>query len=483
MIKRITAFCLALVLVSSVLITTYAACNDQQSETYVTQIIFGDNALQRQSDDNVKLLMDALYLCSEQSDNLGQEKLDNLKLHKVRKVPSLSDINIKDDCLLDCAHNSWEYEYKNNVEIKNTRKKILNNSVNKVFDFGFINNLFGSSSGKCESFSALLYYSHILSDYLASDPSETTANVKGKAIEGYSGQPYVTINGDKPYFTAQEKKNIGSYYEYSGMDSYGRCGVAYACLDKEEVTKSGPRKNITGITPSGWSFDKYPNIVNSGAGAAYLYNRCHLIAHGLGGADDKNNLITGTRYMNADIMEPLESDVMDYIKKTGNHVLYRVTPIYKSDNLVASGVQMEAYSIEDSGEGVCFNRYCYNVQPGVRINYMNGKSEVSDVTFEKDNVIPFATYNPSEQNPDLIYEMKKHLKILFDNPDTKMTYDSMISQIDAIATDARKVGINDENPAKCYLETKELEYEYFEVLKTYVPMMLEKQEFFKSAFQ
>ena len=226
MIKRITAFCLSLVLVSSVPITTYAACNNQQSETYVTQIIFGDNALQRQSDDNVKLLMDALYLCSEQSDNLGQEKLDNLKLHKVRKVPSLSDINIKDDCLLDCAHNSWEYEYKNNVEIKNTRKKILNNSVNKVFDFGFINNLFGSSSGKCESFSALLYYSHILSDYLASDPSETTANVKGKAIEGYSGQPYVIINGDKPYFTAQEKKNIGSYYEYSGMDSYGRCGVA-----------------------------------------------------------------------------------------------------------------------------------------------------------------------------------------------------------------------------------------------------------------
>ena len=158
MIKRITAFCLALVLVSSVLITTYAACNDQQSETYVTQIIFGDNALQRQSDDNVKLLMDALYLCSEQSDNLGQEKLDNLKLHKVRKVPSLSNINIKNDCLLDCSHNSWEYEYKNNVEIKNTRKKILNNSVNKVFDFGFINNLFGSSSGKCESFSALLYY-------------------------------------------------------------------------------------------------------------------------------------------------------------------------------------------------------------------------------------------------------------------------------------------------------------------------------------
>ena len=144
---------------------------------------------------------------------------------------------------------------------------------------------------------------------------------------------------------------------------------------------------------------------------------------------------------------------------------------------------MEAYSIEDSGEGICFNRYCYNVQPGVRINYMNGKSEVSDVTFEKDNVIPFATYNPSEQNPDLIYEMKKHLKILFDVPDTKMTYDSMISQIDAIATDARKVGINDENTAKCYLETKELEYEYFEVLKTYVPMMLEKQEFFKSAFQ
>ena len=114
---------------------------------------------------------------------------------------------------------------------------------------------------------------------------------------------------------------------------------------------------------------------------------------------------------------------------------------------------------------------------------MNGKSEISDVTFEKDNVLPFVTYNPSEQNPDLIYEMKKHLKILFDDPDTKMTYDSMISQIDAIATDARKVVTNDENPAKCYLETKKLEYEYFEVLKTYVLMMLEKLEFFKSAFQ
>lgn len=481
MIKRITAFGLVLMLMASIPITTSAACNVQQSETYVTQIVFGDNALQRQSDDNVKLLMDALYLCSEQSDNQGQEKIDNLKLHKVRKVPSLSTINIKNDCLLDCAHNSWEYEYKNNVEVKIARKKILNNSVNKVFDFGFINNLFGSSSGECESFSALLYYAHILSDYLASDPAETTANVKGKSVEGYSGQPYVTINGDKPDFMAQEKKNIRSYYEYSGMDSYGRCGVAYACLDKEDVINAGPRKSIDNITPSGWNFDKYPNIVN--AGVAYLYNRCHLIAHGLGGADDKNNLITGTRYMNAYIMEPFERDVMKYIEKTGNHVLYRVTPIYKNDNLVASGVQMEAYSIEDSGEGICFNRYCYNVQPGVRINYMNGKSEISDVTFEKDNVLPFTTYNPSEQNPDLIYEMKKHLKILFDDSDTKMTYDSMISQIDAIATDARKVVTNDENPAKCYLETKKLEYEYFEVLKTYVPMMLEKQEFFKSAFQ
>lgn len=106
-----------------------------------------------------------------------------------------------------------------------------------------------------------------------------------------------------------------------------------------------------------------------------------------------------------------------------------------------------------------------------------------DKNYEKENVIPFATYNPSEQNPDLIYEMKKHLKILFDNSDTKMTYDSMIGQINAIATDARKVETNKENPAKRYLTTKEFEYQYFEVLKTYVPKMLEKQEFFKSAFQ
>lgn len=156
---------------------------------------------------------------------------------------------------------------------------------------------------------------------------------------------------------------------YSELDHLGRCGVAYAnvCLD---IMPTGSRGDIGQVKPSGWQTVKYDCVDGK-----YLYNRCHLIGYQLAGENaNRQNLITGTRYMNMEGMLPFENMVDGYVEETENHVLYRVTPIFEGDNLLASGVQMEAFSVEDEGEGVCFNVYVYNVQPGVVINYATGES-------------------------------------------------------------------------------------------------------------
>lgn len=170
------------------------------------------------------------------------------------------------------------------------------------------------------------------------------------------------------------------------------------------------------------------------------------------------------------------------LKSTRNHVLYRVTPVFERDNKLASGIQLEAYSIEDAGQGVSFNVYCYNVQPGVRLNYMNGENEESDDIFGEENVLPFVVENPSENNSDLIYEMNKHLTVLFDDPENKNTYKAMTDDITSIANEARAIKYQ-ENDAKYYIELKKYEYDYLEVLESYVPRLLEKEEFFQSAFK
>ena len=191
-------------------------------------------------------------------------------------------------------------------------------------------------------------------------------------IPAYSGMPYTEVNGNKPYFTEADL-TTQSFETYSELDSLGRCGVAYANVG-QDLMPTETRESISSVKPTGWKNKSYDTV-----DGGYVYNRCHLIGFQLTGENaNERNLITGTRYMNVDGMLPFENMVADYIKETGNHVLYRVTPIYEGDNLVVSGVQMEAKSVEDNGEGILFNVYCYNVQPGVTIDYATGESQLSN---------------------------------------------------------------------------------------------------------
>lgn len=189
-------------------------------------------------------------------------------------------------------------------------------------------------------------------------------------IPAYSGKPYAVINDNVPSFNKYELTTKG-YETYASLDALGRCGGAVASCGREIMPNANEeRGSISAVKPSGWVQAQYDCVSGK-----YLYNRCHLIGWQLSAENaNKRNLITGTRYMNTEGMLPFENMVADYIKETGNHVAYRITPVYNGSDLVASGVQMEAYSVEDDGEGICFNVYCYNVQPGVTIDYSTGRS-------------------------------------------------------------------------------------------------------------
>lgn len=190
-------------------------------------------------------------------------------------------------------------------------------------------------------------------------------------IPQYSGSAYVEINNNIPDFDKSDLK-ARSFEQYSSLDDLGRCGTAYACIGKD-LMPTGKRGEISQVKPSGWHSVKY-DIVEGKS----LYNRCHLIGYQLTGENaNERNLITGTRYMNTTGMLPFENMVADYIKETDDHVLYRVTPVFEGNNLVANGVQMEAQSVEDDGESICFNVFVYNVQPGVTIDYATGESKLS----------------------------------------------------------------------------------------------------------
>ena len=191
------------------------------------------------------------------------------------------------------------------------------------------------------------------------------------AVPEYSGQDYITLSDNIPEFT-EDELTTGSFENYSELDGLGRCGVAFACVGVD-IMPTEDREGIGQIKPSGWVTAKY-DIVDG----KYLYNRCHLIGFQLTGENaNEKNLITGTRYFNVEGMLPFENMVADYVKETKNHVLYRVTPVFVGEDLVAKGVQMEAYSVEDDGEGVCFNVFVYNIQPGITINYANGQSALN----------------------------------------------------------------------------------------------------------
>ena len=205
--------------------------------------------------------------------------------------------------------------------------------------------------------------------------SVTVPEIKAPAfssadIPAYSGKAYVAINGNLPYFTESEHTTT-SFEKYSALDSMGRCGVAFANIGVD-IMPTEDRGSIGSVKPSGWQTIKY-DIVDG----KYLYNRCHLIGFQLSGENaNAKNLITGTRSMNVDGMLPFENMIADYVSETKNHVLYRVTPIYDGNNLLATGILMEALSMEDDGEGICFNVFCYNEQPGIEIDHANGSSRL-----------------------------------------------------------------------------------------------------------
>lgn len=185
--------------------------------------------------------------------------------------------------------------------------------------------------------------------------------------------PWIVLNGNIPEFTEADL-TTEAFETYSELDSLGRCGVAYANVG-QELMPTEDRESISEVKPSGWINKDYGDLVDGG----YLYNRCHLIGFQLTGENaNERNLITGTRYMNIEGMLPFESMVADYVDETGNHVLYRVTPVYEGNDLVATGVQMEGYSVEDNGEGICYNIFAYNAQPGIAIDYATGDSWLDD---------------------------------------------------------------------------------------------------------
>lgn len=200
-------------------------------------------------------------------------------------------------------------------------------------------------------------------------------------VPKYNGKASVVVHGNQPYFTSREKQNTKSFESYHKLDKLGRCGVAYAnvSIDTMPTEKRG---EIGQIRPSGWHTVKYSGVVDGN----YLYNRCHLIAYCLTAENaNKKNLITGTRYLNNEGMLPYETKTAQYIDKTKNHVLYRVTPVFEGDELVARGVRMEAFSVEDNGAGILFHVFIYNIQPGIRIDYATGKSELDPDYKESDS--------------------------------------------------------------------------------------------------
>lgn len=211
-----------------------------------------------------------------------------------------------------------------------------------------------------------------LEEYENSSGNQVETPDSPEEIPAFSGDAYVAINGNVPFFV-EEEYTTESYEYYSDLDELGRCGVTMACIGVD-IMPTEDRGEIGSVKPTGWQSVKY-DIVDG----KYLYNRCHLIGFQLAGENaNKKNLITGTRYLNIEGMLPFENLVADYVKETENHVLYRVTPIFEGENLVASGVVMEGWSVEDEGDGVCFCVFAYNAQPGITIDYATGDSRLAD---------------------------------------------------------------------------------------------------------
>ena len=234
----------------------------------------------------------------------------------------------------------------------------------------------------------------------SSAPTEitTASSFSLSDVPAYSGKAYTSVNGNVPYFSAAELATQ-SFETYSDLDSLGRCGVTYACIGKD-LMPTEERGSIGMVKPTGWHTVRYDDLVDG----KYLYNRCHLIGYQLTGENaNTKNLITGTRYLNIEGMLPFENMVADYIQETNNHVLYRVTPIFEGNNLLANGVLMEGYSVEDKGAGVSYCVFAYNVQPGIEIDYATGESKLADGAQQEEQktatVTPTPSPEPEKQEP------------------------------------------------------------------------------------
>lgn len=234
----------------------------------------------------------------------------------------------------------------------------------------------------------------------SSAPTEitTASSFSLSDVPAYSGKAYTSVNGNVPYFSAAEL-TTQSFETYSDLDSLGRCGVTYACIGKD-LMPTEERGSIGMVKPTGWHTVRYDDLVDG----KYLYNRCHLIGYQLTGENaNTKNLITGTRYLNIEGMLPFENMVADYIQETNNHVLYRVTPIFEGNNLLANGVLMEGYSVEDKGAGVSYCVFAYNVQPGIEIDYATGESKLADGAQHEEQktatVTPTPSPEPEKQEP------------------------------------------------------------------------------------
>lgn len=234
----------------------------------------------------------------------------------------------------------------------------------------------------------------------SSAPTEitTASSFSLSDVPAYSGKAYISVNGNVPYFTAAELTTT-SFETYSDLDTLGRCGVTYACIG-QDLMPTKERGSIGMVKPTGWHTVRYDDLVDG----KYLYNRCHLIGYQLTGENaNTQNLITGTRYLNIEGMLPFENMVADYIQETNNHVLYRVTPIFEGNNLLANGVLMEGYSVEDKGAGVSYCVFAYNVQPGIEIDYATGESKLADSAQQEEQktatVTPTPSPEPEKQEP------------------------------------------------------------------------------------
>lgn len=234
----------------------------------------------------------------------------------------------------------------------------------------------------------------------SSAPTEitTASSFSLSDVPAYSGKAYISVNGNVPYFTAAELTTT-SFETYSDLDTLGRCGVTYACIG-QDLMPTEERGSIGMVKPTGWHTVRYDDLVDG----KYLYNRCHLIGYQLTGENaNTKNLITGTRYLNIEGMLSFENMVADYIQETNNHVLYRVTPIFEGNNLLANGVLMEGYSVEDKGAGVSYCVFAYNVQPGIEIDYATGESKLADGAQQEElktaTVTPTPSPEPEKQEP------------------------------------------------------------------------------------